>query len=246
MTGDRTAPAPDARTLRELTAALGHAPRTYGPVGDLGAVPDRVVAAARSLPEHLRLPFLRLVVAAAEHRWLPWFAAEVVDGGADPRRFGRSGVLVVAAPLNELLRTPLTVLLGRLDAGAGWVAVPADRLQWERGNEFTGAAARPCPALNHRWPAPAGVSRIHLRRTAPAEADPVLRARRWLASRIAAATAAPTGLMTVDRASLSADARIAHAALIREQRMAGPAAATVPGFAGPAQWYAAADPDDVP
>jgi len=119
---------------------------------------------------------------------------------------------------------------------------------WQVGDPFGGAPALVQLDSDYLTPIPEGTITLAPSALTEPVGDPVVALRRWHASRIAFRTWKSGALgraRSVDDLSLpnlsvsqwTEDARVAGAALLRENRELGPWAEQIPGFRGPDAWF---------
>jgi hypothetical protein len=232
------------RSLAEIEAetgvTLGDA--AHASVQTVNALEPATVEALRSLPRVDQHVALRHLLTDEAHPAIDAFM-DAVERGANPRTWGRGGVLVPAPGVRSLMAASVEDLLAKLRAaGEGWVVVDPDASAWRGGDPTPGAPGiRLGTDVDIGWTAPDGTTRVLEAKVSDA-GDPRVAARRWMASRLAAvADEGERAAATLRRATPnpSEDAAAAARALDRERDELGPATDVMPGFRGPDDWYEA-------
>ena len=153
----------------------------------LYALTDEAIGELRAMPAFRRFAWLFANTDIEDHPFHDRFVNDVVEGGQDLASWGRLWVLFPQGPMPELLRRDAATALAAVSADVQphWVALVADERLWTSGNEQCGAPAILRNDLTYFWRSPAGVARQWpygvMIESCP---DPVLRYRRWIASRI--------------------------------------------------------------
>ena len=242
--------------LAEVERVLGHRvdPAWAASIHDLNEIPADVLADARSLRSYvLRTMLMRYVTPPPLHRMLPDFVDEVLAREVDPRAWRRGGFLFPSLSLDTLVTLGIPEVLAVLGRKPHehWLQYPPDRRNWEIEEDTIGAPGVERPELRYDSEVPAGVRRhFHGRVEGLWQVDDVAVAtRRWMGSRIAARARTQGGLERFDEpqallralfpqvGGFSSDATIATRAVQREAQAFGTDGG-VPGFLGPAEWFA--------
>jgi len=229
-------------------------PEDSGRIAHLNAVDDGLVAEARKLGGALlQHAFLAYHVDSTSHRFLGAFIEDVIEGRTAASDWQRGRVLVPDWSLAEQLTIERLQLLAPVGIDFSLCVEPRVA-GWRNAVGWVGAPALVQPDADYlsadRQPRHAAA--LAMQRCRPIESQAAA-VRRWHAARLAAAAARQGDLGRVkslaELAGLAGshlpapghcrdDARRAAEALLRELSQPGLLTAdTVPGFAGPRDWY---------
>lgn len=221
------------------------------PVATLNDVSEAHLAEARRLAARREVDavnYLCDLVTKCELGDAASFIEEVVRGRADPRSWGRTDVLTVPfLQVADLLQRALSDTMSSLRdvAGVRWARLNPSASAWP--DWFAGAPGVFTRSQPYWQTSPHGTTTVVVSAADELEyfEHALVGARRWLASRIAALVKGSVLPETTEELAValrvagpvSRDAEIALQALRREASL-GDAAAGVPGFRGPDDWFA--------
>jgi len=223
-------------------------PSQRGAIRHLNDVPEALIEDARRLAHPmLAQVLLAYYTSPACNEFLKLYVHDVVFHGTPPRTWMRGRVLFPSLSIEEQLRREAPQLLAPL-GGVFEVRVVPRLSSWKGGGTWEGAPAVVQPDSDYLTPTPEGTLSLGpSTRTEPVR-DPVVAMRRWHASRLAflagisgalvrARALEDLSLPSLPVSQWTIDARVAGAALLREQRELGPTSDQVPGFRGPDSWF---------
>jgi hypothetical protein len=154
----------------------------------LYALPEDAIVELRAMPSLRRFAWLFANTDIEDRPFHDRFVTDVVEGGQDLQAWGRLWVLFPQGAIAELLSRDATTALAAVSADVqpNWIALKADERLWASGIEQCGAPGVLRSDLTYFWRSPPGVGRQWpygvMIEPCP---DPVVRYRRWIASRIA-------------------------------------------------------------